>query len=126
MRNCFADSAHHEGVLGRRALSAFVGAMICVDVMFIARYAVVCQLAIYNNLPVCYVPTMMQTPEQAWAERREAVNLARLADHLKISRMAVSQWKIVPSGRFIAVAGYIGIDPRELRPDLYPERKNLE
>lgn len=65
---------------------------------------------------------MMKTPEQAWAEHRSSVNLSKLADHLGISRMAVSQWPIVPAGRFIVVAAWLGIEPRDLRPDLYPSK----
>jgi pyruvate kinase len=43
----------------------------------------------------------------------------RLAEGLRISTAAVSQWKRVPSERVEQAAALLGVSPAELRPDLY-------
>ena len=68
----------------------------------------------------------MQNAEHIWAEWREKIHLSALARHLsktrRITRQGVADWPQVPEDRHTAVAAWLGIEPRELRPDLYPSK----
>ena len=66
----------------------------------------------------------MQNAEHIWAGWREKIRLSALARHLGVSRQGVADWPQVPEDRHTAVAAWLGIEPRDLRPDLYPERKD--
>lgn len=68
------------------------------------------------------IVVIMQNAENIWAEWREKIRLSALARSLSLSRQAVTSWTQVPEDRHIAVAAWLGIEPRELRPDLHPER----
>lgn len=61
----------------------------------------------------------MKTPEEAWAEAKGGINLAWLADELKIKRQAVHAWKRVPAARMHDVERLLGIPWSRLRPDLF-------
>lgn len=61
----------------------------------------------------------MKTPEEAWAKAKKGVNLAWLADELKIRRQAVHQWRRVPAERMVDVARLLHVHWSALRPDLY-------
>jgi hypothetical protein len=61
----------------------------------------------------------MKTPEQAWTEAKGGINLAWLADELKIRRQAVHAWKRVPAQRMLDVSRALGVPCERLRPDLY-------
>lgn len=66
---------------------------------------------------------MLDTPESALAEAiRLCGSRTALAERVGVTRMAVSQWKIVPPLRVLdverAVAGQV--TRYELRPDIYP------
>lgn len=63
----------------------------------------------------------MQDAEDIWTIRRETTRLTRLAEYLGVSRQAVSQWTRVPEEHHIFVARWLGVAPRDLRPDLYPQ-----
>lgn len=43
----------------------------------------------------------------------------RLAEGLGISTAAISQWERVPKDRVVRAAEILGVEPEELRPDLY-------
>lgn len=45
--------------------------------------------------------------------------MARVADHLRITRGAVAMWQRVPAERVRAVSECTGIAPHQLRPDLF-------
>jgi len=62
----------------------------------------------------------MKTPEQAWTEAKGGINLAWLADELKIKRQAVHAWKRVPAQRMMDVSRVLDVPCERLRPDLYP------
>jgi hypothetical protein len=61
----------------------------------------------------------MTTPEEAWIAAKSGINLAWLADELKLHRQAVHAWKRVPAERMIDVARILRIPAARLRPDLY-------
>lgn len=44
----------------------------------------------------------------------------KIADHFKVTYMAVRQWPKVPSGRVLGVSKLTGLPPHKIRPDLYP------
>ncbi len=57
----------------------------------------------------------------AWRKyRNKARPFKPLALHLEISEPAVSKWKQVPEAQLPSVAAYLGVQPADLRPDLYP------
>lgn len=43
-----------------------------------------------------------------------------LARRIGVSPQALSQWKVVPTGRVLAVESATGVSRTELRPDIYP------
>lgn len=45
----------------------------------------------------------------------------RLAEGLGISTAAISQWERVPKERVQRAAEILGVEPSDLRPDLYPD-----
>lgn len=45
--------------------------------------------------------------------------VARLAQHLGISRASIYGWRVVPADRVMEVEYYTAIPRHELRPDLY-------
>ena len=49
----------------------------------------------------------------------------RIARELGITRGAVSHWRKVPADRVIAVSRLTGIPRSQLRPDIYPPRRNV-
>lgn len=53
----------------------------------------------------------------------EAGGLKKLAESLRISAQAVSQWDKVPPLRVLAVEAASGVPRHELRPDLYPREE---
>lgn len=61
------------------------------------------------------------TPEQALTDAKKAVKgghaLARL---LGLTPSAVTQWKVVPDRRVLAVEAATKVSRHRLRPDLYP------
>lgn len=56
---------------------------------------------------------------RAWRKHRPTA-LKALAEYLGISVPAVSKWPYVPESRLAAVADFMGLSLRDLRPDLYP------
>ncbi len=56
---------------------------------------------------------------KAWKKYRPA-SPALLAERLKVTPPAVSKWPYVPRDRLDDVAEFLGVEPRELRPDLFP------
>lgn len=44
---------------------------------------------------------------------------SRLAAHLGLSPSTISQWKAVPAEHVRKVAAFTGLDPAELRPDIF-------
>ena len=74
------------------------------------------------------MPHTQSDGQQSPKERAIAVagGLSRLAEHLGITRSAVSQWPQIPAERVHDVERITGIPRSELRPDLYPpERERL-
>ena len=65
------------------------------------------------------------------SDRKEALSraieaaggLKKLADSLRITAQAVSQWDEVPPLRVLAVEHVSGVPRHELRPDLYPREE---
>jgi len=53
---------------------------------------------------------------------KKAGGVVALSQSLGLSRGAVSQWKIVPDARVLAVCALTGwqVTPHQARPDLYP------
>lgn len=49
-------------------------------------------------------------------ERGKVSDLARA---LGITPSAISQWSDVPADKVVKVAEYIGVEPSELRPDMF-------
>tara|TARA_Y100001937_G_C6893034_1_gene229932 strand:+ start:75 stop:284 length:210 start_codon:yes stop_codon:yes gene_type:complete len=50
---------------------------------------------------------------------KQCISISRLADHLGLTRMAIYQWKIIPSRYVIEIEKITGISRTQLRPDLY-------
>lgn len=62
---------------------------------------------------------------EAWRTQRQFMSrgtLTQLADYLSIRLPAVSKWPYVPRGRLAETAEFLGVEPSQLRPDLYPAR----
>ena len=55
---------------------------------------------------------------KAWAKHRPK-GIGELAAHLKISQPGVSKWAQVPEPRVPEVAQFLGLEPWQLRPDIY-------
>ena len=51
--------------------------------------------------------------------RKQRGLMARVADHLGVTRAAVATWQRVPAERVRAVSEFTGIPAHELRPDLF-------
>ncbi|MGT2444494.1 Cro/CI family transcriptional regulator [Ensifer adhaerens] len=49
-----------------------------------------------------------------------------LARRVGVTPQAVSQWKIVPANRVLAVERASGINRSDLRPDLYPVEVHVQ
>lgn len=47
-------------------------------------------------------------------------HIRALAKHVGVTQAAVSKWNQVPDFRLKATAEFLGVEPRELRPDLFP------
>jgi len=45
---------------------------------------------------------------------------AQLADQLKISKAAISQWQVCPPGRVLELETISNVRREDLRPDYYP------
>jgi DNA-binding transcriptional regulator YdaS (Cro superfamily) len=57
--------------------------------------------------------------------QRAAGNGSILADRLGLTRQAVYQWDKVPANHVLRVEEVTGIPRHKLRPDLYPEAREL-
>ena len=64
---------------------------------------------------------MSEAPKSPKERALEAVGgVTKLADELKITRSAVSQWEQIPLERVFDVARITKIPAHELRPDVIP------
>jgi DNA-binding transcriptional regulator YdaS (Cro superfamily) len=50
-------------------------------------------------------------------------SMSKLAQHLNVSRAAVSHWNRVPFRHLAEISKFTGIPRSELRPDLYEQAK---
>ena len=46
--------------------------------------------------------------------------VSSVAEQMNMSQPGVSKWVQVPEDRMHATASFLGVEPRELRPDLFP------
>ena len=53
--------------------------------------------------------------------KAERGRLSALAIALKITPGAISQWKVIPADKLVAIEEHTGIEREKLRPDLYRE-----
>ena len=51
---------------------------------------------------------------------------AQLAEHLKISKAAISQWQVCPPGRVLELETISNVRREDLRPDYYPPQKDQQ
>lgn len=63
---------------------------------------------------------MTNSVDPAIRRLRETGQMAAIAARLKIARQAPYAWTRVPPLRVLQVARITGLQPHELRPDLYP------
>jgi len=54
----------------------------------------------------------------------KAGGATKVADELGITQSAVSQWERVPANRLFLFAEVTGVDPKRLRPDMFPKRQS--
>lgn len=65
-------------------------------------------------------PLIDERAKLAWTHERPGVDIPALAQHLGISRPAVSSWDRVPAERLDAVSAFTKIPRWRLRPDIFP------
>lgn len=56
---------------------------------------------------------------EAWTRYRPSA-MVKFAKAVGVSQPAASAWVQVPEKRLTAAARYLRVEPRELRPDLFP------
>jgi DNA-binding transcriptional regulator YdaS (Cro superfamily) len=61
-----------------------------------------------------------RTHDRVMSLIRERGLSAAIAKRLGINRQAISQWTEVPWNRVFIVAEVTGLQPHEIRPDIYP------
>lgn len=62
-----------------------------------------------------------EVAEAAMDVARMAIGATALAREIGISQPAVSQWKVCPAERVLAVESATGVSRHVLRPDIYPK-----
>lgn len=62
--------------------------------------------------------TLPQTPEEAWTDLKQTLNLAGIAKKIGVTRGFLAQWKAVPDKYVTAVCTATGLPRDRVRPDL--------
>ena len=66
---------------------------------------------------------------RAWKNQKDFASrgtLTQLANALGIAPAAVSKWPYVPRDRLAATAAFFGVEPKDLRPDLFDPWSKLK
>lgn len=59
--------------------------------------------------------------------KSKGLNLGKLADAVGVDKATVTRWaqRRIPAERVVIIEKATGIDRRELRPDLYPDKSEF-